>query len=562
MRPHLVPLCLSLLFLPGGTILAADIDAAAPIGAVTVFPDRAEITRVVDINLPVGSNTVVIDDLPASLLPDSVRVEGQGSDAVLIGSVETKTIYQEEYVSQLEQRLRAEIQALQDQQRAASDRIGAFQAQLNFIAAIGQQIPTVANDEIARGEMDPLKWQEAWLALGTGVGEARKGIQAAEVEMREIGVKIDQKSRELAQIHTGQTATVVARINVEAKETANVRLAFSYQMPDAAWRPIYDARLETEKGSVELTQIGEVYQRTGEDWTGVELTLSTTRPAIGATLPDLSPWFLSMVEEGRYRENEVGQLSAELLSKVEEAQKSANAPGSMAVLGGNTELADEDKTLLNRGAQLFTGEFAAEYRISGTATVPSDASPHKFVIASHDMPTELAVRVVPKQMPLAHLYGSVTYGGQDPLLPGSVNVFRDGAFVGTSGIAMLRPDEKVELGFGVDDRVRVAYRLEDGENSKSGLFNKRQRIERRFRIEVANHHDKPIGITVLDQLPVPQDERITVELLNGSTRPTKSDWEDRKGVYAWAGEYKPGEERVIKFGYGVNFPEGSYIAGL
>lgn len=558
MRPHLVPLCLSLLFLPGGTILAADIDVSAPIGAVTVFPDRAEVTRVVGVTLPVGSNTVVIDDLPASLLPDSVRVEGQGSDAVVIGSVETKAVYLDEIVSQRERRMQADIQTLQDQQRAASDRIAAFQAQLNFIDAIGREIPATANDEIVRGAMDPLKWQEAWLALGAGVGEAKKGIQAAEIEMREIDAKISQRSLELSQIHTGRTATVVARINVESKEASSVRLAFSYQLPDATWRPIYDARLETEGGKVELTQIGEVYQRTGEDWSGVALTLSTTRPAIGATLPDLSPWFVNIIEVGNF----VGGAEVELLSKVDEAQRSKNEPASAADFGVAAALSEEDKELRFSQAQLVASEFAAEYRISGTATVPSDASPHKFVIATQDMIAELAVRVVPKQMPLAHLYGTVTYGGLDPLLPGALNVFRDGAFVGTSSLAMLRPDEKVELGFGVDDRVRVAYRLEDGENSTGGLFNSRQRIERRFRIEVANHHDKPIGITVLDQLPVPQDERITVELLNGSTRPTKADWEDRKGVYAWAGEYKPGEERIIKFGYGVNYPEGASVTGL
>jgi uncharacterized protein (TIGR02231 family) len=548
------------MFLPGGTILAAEIDAAAPIGAVTVFPDRAEVTRMIEVTLPVGSNTVVIDDLPASLLPDSVRVEGQGADGVVIGSVETKSVYQEEIVSQQERRLQAEILALQDQQRAASDRIAAFQAQLNFIDSIGREMPATANDQIVRGAMDPAKWQEAWLALSSGVGEAKKGIQAAEIEMRDIDGKINQKSLELSQIRTGNMSTVVARINVESKESANVRLAFSYQLPDATWRPIYDARLETAEGAVELTQIGEVYQRTGEDWSGVDLTLSTARPSIGAVLPDLSPWFVTVADIGGREED----LRADQLpSSVSEAQK------SQVILGGGAEFSqengaglDKEKELKNQLAQIVASEFAAEYRISGTATVPSDASPHKFVIAEHAMAADLAVRVVPKQVPLAHLYASLTYDGKDPLLPGPVALFRDGAFVGNSGLAMMRPKEKVELGFGVDDSVRVAYRLEDGEQSTSGIFTSSQRIERRFRIEIANHHDKPIDITVLDQLPVSQDERVTVELLNGSTRPTQADWQDRKGVYAWANQYEPGEERIIKFGYGVDYPEGAFVAGL
>src|SRR4030095_5858559 len=76
---------------------------------------------------------------------------------------------------------------------------------------------------------------------------------------------------------------------------ASVKPRLSYQLPDAGWRPLYDARLDSEAGHVELAQLGEVQQRTGEDWSGVALTLSTARPAVGAGLPELGSWFLNMV---------------------------------------------------------------------------------------------------------------------------------------------------------------------------------------------------------------------------------------------------------------------------
>jgi Domain of unknown function (DUF4139) len=69
-------------------------------------------------------------------------------------------------------------------------------------------------------------------------------------------------------------------------------------------------------------------------------------------------------------------------------------------------------------------------------------------------------------------------------------------------------------------------------------------------------------ITVLDALPVSQDERIEVEKLSGTTRPTTEDWEDHKGVLAWTYEFKPAEERIINFGYGVTYPEGTMVAGM
>jgi uncharacterized protein (TIGR02231 family) len=213
-------------------------------------------------------------------------------------------------------------------------------------------------------------------------------------------------------------------------------------------------------------------------------------------------------------------------------------------------------------AQLVASEFAAEYRIPSSASVPSDAAPHKFSIATHELSATLAVRAVPKQTPFAHLYATVTYAGAEPLLPGQVSVFRDGAFVGTDVMDMLRPQEKEQFGFGVDDKVRVEYRLATGEQSTGGLFTESNRIERRYRVEVANHHARPMEITVLDALPISQDERIDVDTLSGTTRPTTEDWEDHKGVLAWTYDFKPAEERVIEFGYAVTYPEGTIVTGL
>jgi uncharacterized protein (TIGR02231 family) len=541
-------LSLFTILVPCEQLFAADIAASAPIRAVTVFPDRAEVTREIAAALPAGATTLVIADLPASLLPESVRVSGEGGPDIVIGSVETKTVHEEAAVSERERRLQAEIEALQDRRRGAEDHIAALKVQLDFIAAIGREMPTTANEEILRGTMDPANWQAAWTALSGGAAEARTGMRAAEIEMREIDVKIGKLQQELAQVRTGRTATVVARINLEAAAAADATLRLSYQLPDATWQPLYDARLDSEAARVSLAQLAQVRQRTGEDWSGVALTLSTARPAAGATLPELSTWFVHVGPS----EGGVGRA---LLKSEADALPS---PQTMA-----EGYRDEERSrLASLDAQLIASEFAAEYRIAGSATVPSDAAPHKFAIATHELSAKLAVRAVPRQTPFAHLYATVTYDGVEPLLPGQVSVFRDGAFVGTEVMDMLRPQEEEQLGFGVDDKVRIEYRLEGNEHSTRGLFTDKNRVERRYRVEVANHHSKPIEVTLLDALPVSQDERIEVEMLGGTTKPTQENWQDRRGVMAWTYELKPAEERVVRFGYGVTYPADAVVAGM
>ena len=545
--------CLGLLFLPGGEIRAADLSVRAPVGAVTVFPDRAEVTRIIEATVPAGATTLVLEGLPASLLPDSVRVAGTAGDKIAIGSVETKPLYEQAAVNEQERRLLAEIETLNDRRQALSDKISALQVQVDFIASIGREMPTAANEEIVRGTMDPAKWQQAWQALSAGTAEARDGMRLAQIEMRGIDVEVAKKQAELSQIQTGQTATMVARVNIDAQQGTTVKLEFSYQLGDAWWWPVYDARLNTNSGKIDLVQMAQVQQRTGEDWSNIKLTLSTAQPSMGAALPDLQTWFLLAGQELKSKTGAVGQNSLDDLYKDE-----LNAPASEAA----PEESDgrRDAELLR--ANLVATEFAAQYAIPGIASVPSDDSAHKFVIADHSMTSKLAVRTVPKITPVAHLFATFTYDGTDPLLPGNVSLFRDGAFIGTSSMAMLRPKEERALGFGIDDKVNVDYWLEDGGQSTEGVFTSSRRIERSYRIEIDNYHSQPIEITVLDQLPVPQDERIEVEMLSGTTKPTKKDWEDRQGVLAWAGEYKPDEHKAIKFGYAVTYPEDMPVPSL
>src|SRR5207237_9456922 len=139
---------------------------------------------------------------------------------------------------------------------------------------------------------------------------------------------------------TGQTASMVARINLEAKAPGAVHLRLSYQLPDATWRPIYDARLDSEAGKVGLTEIGEVQQRTGEDWSGVKLTLSTARPSVGAQLPDPSSWFVSLAQPA----------SNAVLSESRAVDEAAAAAKSQLMVAG--QIGDKDEKLRDDAAML------------------------------------------------------------------------------------------------------------------------------------------------------------------------------------------------------------------
>ncbi len=434
--------------------------------------------------------------------------------------------------------------------------------QLSFISAIGREGPKLLNQQMAEGRFDPEALGQALGLLGRGAAEAYEAIRTAEIAKRTLAQEIDLAQRRLDKVRTGRRETLTARVNLETEAPAEVRLELTYQLPGASWRPLYDARLDTESGATRLIQIGEVRQGTGEDWSNVRLTLSTARPSVSARLPELDSWFIDFAYPGRYddkreRNRNEAELSVlrDTLSRSFEAPK-APLDEAMVVTGG-ASLPAETQT-----ARVVAGEFAATYRIPVAANVPSDNEPHRFVVSEQAFEAQLAVHTVPKVAPRAYLTAAFAYDGVTPILPGPVSVFRDGVFVGNSSLDMLRPGEEVTLSFGVDDQVRVDYRLETGQRSSEGLFDKNLRLERRYLIEVTNHHARAIEIAVLDQLPVARDKAIEVVLLRGSTSASERDVDTRKGVLAWRYSYEPGETRTIRFGYAVTYPDGQAVPGF
>ncbi len=75
-----------------GSVLAAEIPDGSKVGAVLVFPSGAEVTRIAKVSMDKGEHAVLINDLPASAVPSSIRVEGKASAKLEIGSVDTRRL--------------------------------------------------------------------------------------------------------------------------------------------------------------------------------------------------------------------------------------------------------------------------------------------------------------------------------------------------------------------------------------------------------------------------------------------------------------------------------------
>jgi uncharacterized protein (TIGR02231 family) len=209
-------------------------------------------------------------------------------------------------------------------------------------------------------------------------------------------------------------------------------------------------------------------------------------------------------------------------------------------------------------AKVEVQAFQAIYGIAGRVTVPDTGETKRVQIDTMDLDPALAVRAVPKRDEKAYLYAKLAVARGTPLLPGNVSLFRDGTFVGNGQLPLLAPGEEHELGFGVDDAVRVRYAIAEEKRGETGIISSSKTDTRSYRITAKNLHARPIQLTILDQIPVSQNADIKVELI-GKSVPSRRDVDDKRGVLAWDATLAPDEERVIEFGYRAAWPAAKNV---
>jgi len=558
------PLTLGLCSLPA-LAQAAELVAQSRISAVTVYTDRATVTRTATVELPAGASTVVFNELPASLFADSLRTDGSAAADVVLGALESKTQNSAELAAPRERELNEKLQTLQDQRALlVADQQALVQKQ-QFLSTLSQQASLRTREDIASIDLKPAQWKDAADALLTSYGETMRAAAAKTVELRTLDNQIEAAESDLNQLQTGARTTYQVRVPLESKAATRLTISVSYQLPYASWQPIYDARLDTSTGKVTLVQYGEVRQQTGEDWSEAKLVLSTAQPARGTALPPLDPMWVNVYDRNqtaRYAAMDKAEMSAR-------SNVSAQAFGGMADSAAPAEMlavpaaAPVMKEASFQAASLNAGGYVSEYTIPGTVSVLADGTAKKVMISTLDVSSELVVKVKPQISATGFLVAVTKLGGETPLLPGQASLFRDGAFIGSLALPMLRPGEETDLSFGVDDQVVVKQRVLKDETGESGVISKDTTRTRLTVSELQNLHRTPVKIAVLQTVPAPRNEQVKLAMIDDKTSTGYDKEVDHiPGQLRWSFELAPQAKREVNLGWVLSWPAGQSLTGL
>ncbi len=81
---------------------------------------------------------------------------------------------------------------------------------------------------------------------------------------------------------------VVLQFRCQGEVPSSLSLELSYFVPGAMWAPSYQCRIDRATGATEIITRALISQRTGEDWRGVDVKLSTAGPSTWSELPKLA----------------------------------------------------------------------------------------------------------------------------------------------------------------------------------------------------------------------------------------------------------------------------------
>lgn len=527
-------------------VCADTIAATSRITAVTVYPDGAKLTREVTFTAPAaGSHELLVTDLPYDSDPGLIRLAP--SEGLQVGAFALRADRlppREDPLTPEQQAAKAAVEAAEavaDQTalalEAVNARVEAADAQVRFLSSFSGALPDGATP-------DTIKSMAAM--IGTETLIARQAALAAKAELSPARKALTEAQEALAKAQAGYDALpsvdmdyTALSVAVTAAAAGEETVTVTQYVGNASWRPVYDLNLTRADGdALTLNRAVLVTQYTGEDWAGVALTLSSSRPAEQAAPSQLWPELRSIgpeVEAEDLARKALGGADMTMLpAPVAEA-----APASITA-----GMAIEGDTVV--------------YTYPEPVTVATGAEDLRLALDSLDFTPVVEAVAVPRLDKTAFVMASFTNASDEPLLPGQAMLFREGVLVGSTWLDVIAPGVETDVGFGAIETLTVKREMPKRAGGETGVFTSANQQSESAVITVENTGDQAWPVRILDQVPYSEQDDLEIEV-SASPEPTETDVEGQRDILAWEFDLAAGGKETITLEQVLTWPEGMVL---
>lgn len=537
---------ISLILVLFGLVLSAmaqtEKQVDSKISRVTVFLNRAQVTRELKTRVEAGRTNLVLSGLTANLDQQSIQVSGKGAITILGIS------HNQNYLS--DHNRPKSLQVLYDSLEFYRKQLLQEQHQKEVLnkeeqLLLNNQKIGGNNQNLTVNELKAMAdfYRSRLGDIGTGKIKSDERIK----KINERITKLNQQIREQNDLYNRNTSEIV--VSVSADAATAVELEVNYIVANAGWYPVYDLRAANTRSPVQLNYKANVFQSTGEEWKNVRLKLSTANPSLGGVKPELYSWYLDFYQpyvkalQGRAAGVQVQRSLPAADKKKEEVELSMEIPQEAVNISDFTETI---QTSLN-----------TEFDISLPYTVSSASKPTLVDIRNHEMKAEYLYSTAPKLDQDAFLLARATGWEEFSLLPGEANVFFEGTFVGKSFIDPNVIKDTLSVSLGRDKRIVVKReKVKDFTTRRTIGSNIREAFA--WEVSVRNTKNEAVKILVEDQVPVSQNSQIEVTVLDVAGAKYNKD----TGKLVWEMNLQPNETKKVVYKFEVKYPKDKTISGL
>ena len=512
---------------------------------VTVYQGQALVERIVTLDPDgLGLTTLAIGPLPLNAQSSSLQTEILVGNAVVQG-LELRQRRGGDHAWSGSESLRSELEELQWQAELKETEYRGVEAAIQGLLAIAKagHLDSVGASDAVIFDSVQLDsrlayFQRKMTELQVDAAKVRREREVLLERIRDLEAQMNMIDSQAQEDYRE------ARISLFVEQAGSVRVKLSYLVEEAWWQPAYDVRVAPDLTGVNVGFVGQVTQRTGEDWDGVELVLSTSTPSIGLDPPKLPRRHYRVWGEDR--------------------AGFAMADADMEMVGASLgmDLMMEPSLAAPMVAIQDFG-LTTQFLLPGETSVRSNGEAHRFRIRELPLEVKPERYVVPSMSNHAYLRALVTHTGDAPLLSGTAKVFLGPDYLGEASFPILRQGESTMLNLGIDPMLTVEWETVEDSRENPGRFSlsSTATITRRYRatLHLSAAARSRVSVLIEESLPLSWDDRVEVDIdvLQPKPLATDEDMElrEERGLYRWRLSLAPGATQGIRWGYELSFDE-------
>jgi uncharacterized protein (TIGR02231 family) len=556
---------------------SAEMQTTGTITKVTVYRGQALVTRSVEADLPAGTSELVVKDLPAGIVPESLYAQTSGNVKVLSVRYREQAVKEDtrEEVKELEheiERISNEIRHAERNHKHGGNLWEKYDG-LWKLAIDGEKV------DLNHGLLQAEQIESLSRYLEEKWNELHEEALGLEDHLSELRKELEVLNRKRAEVDSAHSRTErKAMLSISKDDGKQARIELHYLVNNASWQQQYNLRANPKKESVLIEYNAVVNQTSGEDWEGVALSLSTAEPTMVSEPPVLEPMLvgLSRLDRGQQQEQQRMFMQADNIARQHKARKSNIKMGNFANAALN-DLAVRNQEFFLQASAREVREFQRQvaevsriegvsvtYDLPGKLSLPSRSDQQLVSIAAVTAKAEFTLVATPLLTDYVYLQAELLNASDKILLPGEASMFRNGEFVGKSRVPQVTMGEKFTAGFGIDSQVQVSQELED----KTRRIQGGNQIDTyNYRIAINNYKAAAVRLRLLDRLPHADSDSVKIEVVK--TKPKLSKDAEylrtgrKKGILRWDLELKANtvdeNATIVKYTYTMEYDRNMQI---